>query len=705
MNKSKRKIFSCKRVTAAFLLLIMLGFTAAGIGAYFAPVSVKAENAVATGHVNAGVSGLRVRTQPDTSTGDNIITVVDDSFTFDIYDTVYTSDTYYWYRIGFYLNGSYTYGYISGEFTTKDVSYSEDADFEAYLDEQGFPESYKDALRQLHAQYPKWVFVADYVNKDWNEVVENESVLGRSLIYASAKSSWKSIEPGCYDWNTGSWIELDSGGWVQASEELLEYALDPRNFLTEPYIFMFESLAYNASLQTEEGLNQIIAGTFMENSDHDLSYNGESYTYSSALMLAGRESGVSPYHLATRIIQEQGSSGYGGSISGTVPGYNGFYNYYNQGAAMSGGNSAVTNGMIYASREDASTLRPWNTRMKSIIGGAGIIGSGYIDRGQNTIYYEKFDVVSDSPYWHQYMTNVLAPRSEASNASEAYSSYTKQNTGLVFTIPVYNNMPQEACPLPDGDGDPNNLLSDLSVDNFKLTPTFSRYTTEYSLIVENSVDSVTINASAISGSADIDGTGAHSLDVGGNNIEVTVTAQNGSQRKYYINVVRKEAEPPKEPDTPETPENPDNPETPSFSTDYKLDEERGFISGITVGDNISTVLNSVNISGGATSAVYNKNGGLKNGSDIIATGDRLVITDSSGKEIAGYTFVVYGDIDGNGSVDLVEIVYIKRHLLGSSKLEGAYLEAADANRSGEVDLADIVSVKNQLLGRKLIKQD
>ena len=108
-------------------------------------------------------------------------------------------------------------------------------------------------------------------------------------------------------------------------------------------------------------------------------------------------------------------------------------------------------------------------------------------------------------------------------------------------------------------------------------------------------------------------------------------------------------------------------------------------------------------------AVYcqltNKNGGLKNGSDVIATGDRLVITDSSGKEIARYTFVVYGDIDGNGNVDLVEIIYIKRHLLGSSKLEGAYLEAADANRSGEVDLADIISVKNQLLGRKLIKQD
>ena len=75
-----------------------------------------------------------MRTQPDTQTG-QIITVVDDSFTFDIYETVYTSDTYYWYKIGFDYNGSYTYGYISGEYTSKDNSYSEDMDFESYLND------------------------------------------------------------------------------------------------------------------------------------------------------------------------------------------------------------------------------------------------------------------------------------------------------------------------------------------------------------------------------------------------------------------------------------------------------------------------------------------------------------------------------------------------------------------------------------------
>mgnify|MGYP000913571900 FL=1 len=93
---------------------------------------------------------------------------------------------------------------------------------------------------------------------------------------------------------------------------------------------MFESLAYDSSLQNESGVEQIISGTFMENSDHDLNFEGNDYTYASGLMLAGRQSGVSPYHLATRILQEQGNTGYGSCISGNVAGYRGYYNYYNQ---------------------------------------------------------------------------------------------------------------------------------------------------------------------------------------------------------------------------------------------------------------------------------------------------------------------------------------------------------------------------------------
>lgn len=82
------------------------------------------------------------------------------------------------------------------------------------------------------------------------------------------------------------------------------------------------------------------------------------------------------------------------------------------------------------------------------------------------------------------MTNVLAPRSEATRAKKAYSSYTLNNTTFKFNIPVYDNMPSSRCIIPDGNQSANNWLKSLSIDGYSLTPTFSADTTSYSLIVE-----------------------------------------------------------------------------------------------------------------------------------------------------------------------------------------------------------------------------
>ena len=191
-------------------------------------------------------------------------------------------------------------------------------------------------------------------------------------------------------------------------------------------------------------------------------------------MYAGEVSKVSPYHLATRIIQEQGADGRGNQISGNVSGYEGYYNYYSQNAYASGGLSAVQNGLKYARQTDSSNMRPWNSRYRAVVGGAVNLGKWYINKGQDTIYYEKFDVVN---YSHQYMTNVLAPKSEAKTSKKAYSETTLNNTAFKFIIPVYENMPDEVCAEPTGDGNPNNRLKSLSVEGYTFTPTFSLYTT------------------------------------------------------------------------------------------------------------------------------------------------------------------------------------------------------------------------------------
>lgn len=676
---------SAKRIAAIGVMLCMLVLTCLTVTSV---LNTKAEESIGQGHVNYDVTDLRIRTSPVSG---SVITKVDGGFKFDIYEEVDTSSGL-WYGIGFYLNGDYYRGYVTSEYVTVDKrnDYKPDADFEEYLDSQGFPDSYKDGLRQLHAQYPNWVFVADHNGKDWSDVLENQNVIGRSLTYGSAKSSWKSVADGCYDWESGQYTQLDSGGWVQASSALVEYALDPRNFLNADNIFMFENLSFDSSLQDESGLESMVDGTFMENSSHDLTYDGRNYTYITGLLLAGQESGVSPYHLASRILQEQGNIGYGSSISGTQSGYYwGYYNYYNIGAYASGGLTAVQNGLKYASYPDSSTLRPWNTRMKSIIGGAIYLGKSYINRGQNTLYYEKFDMTGRG---HQYMTNVLAPRSESVKSAQGYSDSNKNNIAFIFRIPVYENMPENVCEIPTGDGSPNNRLSDLYVDGYSLTPTFSLYKTEYSLIVDYDTSSVYVGGSTLDSSADVSGLGYHDLSVGSNDITITVMAANGDNQDYTITVVRQDKEPDPEP----TPDPEPDVAYPGFSTTLSVDEDEKYISGLTVSGYVQDVLDKIDNYNGAYSKILNKNGNEKDG--LVGTGDILITYNSSGEEVSRYEIVLYGDANGDGEVDLFDFVVVKRSILGISEPSGIYWKAADCNKDGEIDLFDFVVIKRYILG-------
>ena len=681
---------SAKRIAAIGVMLCMLVLTCLTVTSV---LNTKAEESIGQGHVNYDVTDLRIRTSPVSG---SVITKVDGGFKFDIYEEVDTSSGL-WYGIGFYLNGDYYRGYVTSEYVTVDKrnDYKPDADFEEYLDSQGFPDSYKDGLRQLHAQYPNWVFVADHNGKDWSDVLENQNVIGRSLTYGSAKSSWKSVADGCYDWESGQYTQLDSGGWVQASSALVEYALDPRNFLNADNIFMFENLSFDSSLQDESGLESMVDGTFMENSSHDLTYDGRNYTYITGLLLAGQESGVSPYHLASRILQEQGNSGYGSSISGIQSGYRGYYNYYNIGAYASGGLTAVQNGLKYASRTDDETLRPWNTRMKSIIGGAIYLGKSYINRGQNTLYYEKFDTTGRG---HQYMTNVLAPRSESVKSAQGYSDSNKNNIAFIFRIPVYENMPENVCEIPTGDGSPNNRLSDLYVDGYSLTPTFSLYKTEYSLIVDYDTSSVYVGGSTLDSSADVSGLGYHDLSVGSNDITITVMAANGDNQDYTITVVRqdKEPDPTPEPDPEPTPDPEPDVAYPGFSTTLSVDEDEKYISGLTVSGYVQDVLDKIDNYNGAYSKILNKNGNEKDG--LVGTGDILITYNSSGEEVSRYEIVLYGDANGDGEVDLFDFVVVKRSILGISEPSGIYWKAADCNKDGEIDLFDFVVIKRYILG-------
>lgn len=247
-----------KQGTAVVLALLLM--INAWIG-YIYPAIESLAYAEKPAKINA--TNLNVRSGP--GTGNSVVAKLSHGTSVTIIDEKRASDGVLWYQIRFSgSNGAMTTGYVRHDFIQLPVDYKPNADFEAYLNTQGFPESYKPGLRQLHARYPNWVFTAQHTNLDWNTVIENESILPRSLVHSSSISSWKSTAEGAFNWDNSTWPGFDGKSWVAASDEIIRYYMDPRNFLDDTYVFQFLLQSYDGSAQTAQGLETMVKGTFLE---------------------------------------------------------------------------------------------------------------------------------------------------------------------------------------------------------------------------------------------------------------------------------------------------------------------------------------------------------------------------------------------------------------------------------------------------------
>ncbi len=288
-----------------------------------------------------------------------------------------------------------------------------------------FPDEYREALISLWNSHSSWVFVPQDVSPKFEEALQGEFDDNKSWISSSAPEEYK-LRP------------TRQSGWYVASLAALTYYMNPKNFLTEKYVFQFEQLGYNGSYHTESGVQTILNNTFMSGQ-----IPGDSRTYANAFMEIGRTRKVSPYHLASRVRQEQGTAGTSDLISGTFPGYEGYYNYFNVRASGTTREEVIRNGLAHA-REMG-----WDTRYKSLDGGAQLISGTYISAGQDTLYLEKFNVGGSTyaPYTHQYMQNIQAPSSESVSTYNQYKAAGTLENPFVFKIPVFSDMTKSPNPL------------------------------------------------------------------------------------------------------------------------------------------------------------------------------------------------------------------------------------------------------------------
>ncbi len=525
------------------------------------------------------------------------------------------------------------------------------------IDSSQYPQI-KEMITTLKNAHPNWNYKILYTDLEWQDVLANEyyghGASPRNLIPANNSNydgEW--ICPIC-----GSTKKYDNGKWCCASELAIAYMMDPRNSLNDSDLFQFMELSYyDCNMDT---IRAMVANSFL---------NNDSYLYT--LITAAQKYNVNPYYAVARLLQEQGKTG---SVLVSGKGYNGqYYGYYNAFNIGANGNTkekVILNGLSKAEKNG------WTTLESSIDGGMKIISSDYIAKGQNTIYFQKFDVENSDGnlYWHQYMQNLIAAQNEGAELRKTFTEVGSLEGAYTFVIPVYKNMPSVSSRRPSttsvsvpSDGE----LVRINVTNSLRLRNAPNGSTTVGWVYKDEIVTRLIKATQKEGGTywdyvmKADGTKGYAA---------RETYDNEATYKLYLVPLVSES----------TPLEPEDPNSVIKNEKVKMNTSTNKISTVP-----SATVDDVKNLLGADIVIKGINGEVLTGESKLATG--CTINDT-------YTISVLGDINSDGEVDTADLLSIQKQLLKIASIpQNEKSVAADINYDQKIDTADLLAIQKKLL--------
>ena len=542
---------------------------------------------------------------------------------------------------------------ICGNKAFATINQTESTDINS-IDSNKYPQI-KEMLQTLKSQHTNWNFKILYTDIDWNEAIANEYVghneKPRNLAPANNSkydSTWRCAV--CGD------KKYDNGNWYCASEAALAYMMDPRNSTNYSDIFQFMQLSYADC--NRDSIKKMASNTFLNND-----------SYINTLIDAAKKYNVNPYYLVGRILQEQGKNG---SVLSDGKGYNGqyvgYYNVFNLGASGNGKDTVILNGLKKAKSKG------WDSIEKSIAGGTEIIAESYISKGQDTLYFQKFDVENSDGnlYWHQYMQNILAAQSEGSTLRKTFERAGAVDANYTFIIPLYKNMPATKAVRPSESNTPvtidlvkvnvNKTLSLRSGASKSSSKVGTLYKDE--IITRISKTSTKVDGTYWDYVMKSDGTKGYAA---------RETYDYESEYKLYLVPVNQNT----------TPTQPDE------SQNVKIDNTNKEIA-ITPSASFDEIKNAV----GNNITIKNKKGEIVTDSNKISTGS--IVNDE-------FVIIKKGDANADGVVNTFDYIRIMNYIMGNKTLSEDEKLAADANADGKVNSFDYIRIMNYIMGNKKIE--
>lgn len=129
----------------------------------------------------------------------------------------------------------------------------------------------------------------------------------------------------------------------------------------------------------------------------------------------------------------------------------------------------------------------------------------------------------------------------------------------------------------------------------------------------------------------------------------------------------------------------------------------GEITGLENKNNtVDSLLNKIQTN--YTVEIYNKNGEQISGSSLVGTGSTVKILDNN-TLVSEYTLIMYGDTNGDGKINSIDLLVLQRHILEIEKLQSAYVKAGNVRKNGKnPSSVDCLLIQRHILGLQDIEQ-
>lgn len=186
---------------------------------------------------------------------------------------------------------------------------------------------------------------------------------------------------------------------------------------------------------------------------------------------------------------------------------------------------------------------------------------------------------------------------------------------------------------------------------------------------------------------DTDYTVSYSNNVNAGTATVTITGKGNytGTRTLNFTIVKKEEPKPQVP-------------TQITSPSVSVNQSAGSISKITIGTSVQSFRASLNEKNYVK--VY-QNNQVVSDSVVLATGMEARVMD--GNTVAKkYSIIVTGDTNGDGKMNITDMIAIKANILKKTLLNGVYEDAADVNGDGKINVTDFIKIKAALLKKDSI---